>query len=149
MSPVERVRLNESGWTSPVERVRLNESGLVMSSSLVTPTTDPVHEPHCLRIAAFGGPTDCGSHRPRIAQITDHRPRSLLLIPSVDDHADSGSQCSVHQLTVVYTVRGSHRQRIIVDNHFRWSFRRRSLPLILPLMITLTADRSVRRTHWL
>ena len=103
MSPFERVWLNESGWTSPVERVRLNESGWTSPVERVrlndSNDSGVCHVSHCLRIAAFGGPSDCGSHRPRIVQTADHR---------------------------------------------SWS-----LPLIFPLIITPTADRSVRRTHWL
>ena len=51
----------------------------------------PVHVlgPHCVRIAAFGGPTDCGSHRPRIAQTTGPvRGPHCMRIPSVGHTAD-------------------------------------------------------------
>ena len=150
-SLVEWVQLNESDWMSPVEWVRLNESGWMSpvewwhrhwSHRLRTSTAD-----HLSADRSDRRTYDCGSHRPRIAQTADHRRWSFPLLPSVDDHADCGSQRSADPLTVVHTVRVTHRQQITVGDHFRCFFRRRSLPPILPLMITPTGHHSVRRTH--
>ena len=207
MSPVERVRLNESGWTSWVELVRLNESSwtslvervwLNESGWTMATTADPaadhtacgsqrsvdpltvdhtVRVSHRLRItvgdhsadpsvddhpadSSVEDRNDCGLQRsvdPLTAVFTPPAcltdcgsPLMITLAdPSTDDPTNCASKRSADPLSADHTVRVTHRLRITVDDHCRWSFYWWSLSLILPLMITPTVDRSVQWTHWL
>ena len=138
-SPVERVRLNESGWTRPVEWVRLNEFGWMtpvervrLKESSWMSLVEWWQRPRTLPRITL--PVDCGIRRTHwlcvasSAYRTDSGSPSMITVadPSVDNHTDCESQRLADRLTVDHTVGVSHRLRITVDDHSRWSFRRRS-----------------------
>ena len=149
MSPVERIRLNESGWRSPVEWVWLNESGWrvrLNESGWMSPVEwvwlNESSERVRLNDGIVTGYTDCGP-RPRTTLPADRSVRRTQWLwitpskyhtdcgsqsiissadPSVGDHIDCGSQRSADPLTVDHIVRVSHRLRITADDDSHWSF---------------------------
>ena len=133
---VERVRLNESGWTSPVERVRLNESGWTSLVEWVR-----------LNESGWMSPVE------RVRLIESGWMISVewvRLNGSVTGHTDCGprppvrgKRSSADPLTIGHTIRVSRRLRTTIDDHS-------PDPAADPSVDDhTTADRSVRQTHWL